>query len=365
MAINTKNTVKTDKTLRCVRAAALLLAVLLTVCACSVKPPREVPTAEPQTASPTETASVDVSEPAAAPSTAAPIAQTGYTNPVPQSYTEESAHPGSIVTLSYDSKDYLRGDAPIIKTAQIYLPYSYDENSEERYDVLYLMHGWTGNEGEFFTVLGGKIKRLLDNMIDGGSIAPLIVVGAAFYNENSDTGFYESVDELCVFHCDFRENLMPAVESRFRTYATSVSEEDLIASRDHRAFGGFSMGSATTWNEFCYDSEFIRWYLPMSGGCICFGGWDDYDTQRTCDYFEQLIAEKSLDERGFFIYSATGTEDWLKYQVDDLMNEMLKRPSVFTPVHLAYYLKQGGVHNHDAVMEYMYNALPLFFRGDN
>ena len=346
-------------------AAVLALIVLLTLCACSVKPDQEAATAVPQTALPIETTVIETAEPTAVPPTAAPLTQTGFTVPIPSDYFDNSQHPGSIVTLSYDSKDYLRDEAQITKTAEIYPPYGYDEGGEECYNILYLMHGVSGAAGEFFNVIGGRLKKMLDNMIDRGDIEPLIVVSATLYNANSDMSFNGSLDEMRVFHNDFRENLMPAVESAYRSYARSVSEEDLIASRDHRAFGGFSMGSVTTWNEFCYDSDFIRWYLPMSGGCVYFGDWDNYYPERTCDYFEQLIAEKNLDERGYFIYSATGTEDSLKYQVDDLMNEMLDRPEVFTLDHLVYYLKQGGAHTYNSVMDYMYNALPLFFKAEN
>jgi acetyl esterase/lipase len=45
---------------------------------------------------------------------------------------------------------------------------------------------------------------------------------------------------------------------------------------------------------------------------------------------------------------------------------MLKRQDVFTPDHYMFHLKDGGYHDFDAVQEYLYNALPLFFRdGDD
>ena len=41
---------------------------------------------------------------------------------------------------------------------------------------------------------------------------------------------------------------------------------------------------------------------------------------------------------------------------------MLARNDTFTPDHYVFYQKDGGYHDFDAVQEYMYNALPLFFR---
>jgi hypothetical protein len=51
------------------------------------------------------------------------IPQTGMTKPVPTAYTAPSERPGTVVQVEYDSQDYLRGDAPVTKTAWVYLPY--------------------------------------------------------------------------------------------------------------------------------------------------------------------------------------------------------------------------------------------------
>ena len=47
-----------------------------------------------------------------------------------------------------------------------------------------------------------------------------------------------------------------------------------------------------------------------------------------------------------------------------MADEMLSR-STFTPDHYVFYQKDGGYHDLDAVQEYLYNALPLFFGGEN
>lgn len=288
------------------------------------------------------------------------IPQTGMTLSVPSEYMEDAEKQANVVRIEYDSKDYIRDGSPITKTAYVYLPYGYDEsNTETRYDIVYLMHGLGGREGEYFDM--GTMKNMFDNLIAKGDMKPTIMVSATFYNENSDRSFGGSDSELRQFHLDFTENLMPAVEGRFHTYARSTSKEDLIASRDHRAFAGFSLGSVTTWMEFCYDSEYIRYFLPMSGACWYYGGYGNYYPEETCDFFEELIAENDLNERGYFIYATTGTQDTVRGQVEIQMQEMLKRNDVFSPDHLVYYQKEGGYHDFNAVQEYLYNALPLFF----
>ena len=281
------------------------------------------------------------------------------------SYKTESDYPGNVTRLDYASKDYVRDGAAITKTAYVYTPYGYDENDEEtRYDILYLMHGWGGHAGEYFEYT--STKNVFDHLIENGDIPPIIIVSATFYNENSNTDFSSSISEFRQFHRDFEENLMPAVEGQFHTYAVSVSNEDLKASRDHRAFGGFSLGSVTTWLQFCYDFDYIRYFLPMSGSCWYYGTYGDFQIKNNVNFIEQLVKDNDLDERGYFIYHAVGTQDAVKSQSIDMADEMLSR-NIFTPEHYVFYLKDGGYHDFDAVLEYLYNALPLFFResGDN
>lgn len=288
------------------------------------------------------------------------LPQTGYTTAVPASYKTASSQPGTVTRLDYESEDYVRDSAPITKTAYVYTPYGYDENdTDTRYNILYLMHGWGGRAGEYFEFT--ETKNLFDHLIENGDIPPIIIVSATFYNANSNTDFSSSIEEFRAFHLDFENHLMPSVEERFHTYAASVSDEDLKASRDHRAFGGFSLGSVTTWLAFCHDTDYIRYFLPMSGSSWYYGTYGDFQIEKNVDFIEQLVHDNDLDERGYFIYHAVGTNDAVKSQSIMMADEMLTR-EIFTPEHYVFYLKDGGYHDFNAVQEYLYNALPLFFR---
>ena len=339
----------------------LMLAGILVSCAkASDQPQQQTEQNE------TEASSVDTKEPSDVTSSEnkGTMEQTGYTTAVPSSYKAASDHPGTVTRVDYDSKDYVRDGAAITKTAYVYTPYGYDENDEEtRYNIIYLMHGWGGHAGEYFEYT--STKNVFDHLIENGDIPPVIIVSATFYNDNSDTGFNGSIAEFRKFHRDFEENLMPTVEGRFHTYAKSASDEDLKASRDHRAFGGFSLGSVTTWLQFCYDTDYIRYFLPMSGSCWYYGTYGDFQIERNVDFIEQLVKDNDLDERGYFIYHAVGTQDTVKSQSIDMAEEMLERSDVFTPEHYMFHLKDGGYHDFDAVQEYLYNALPLFFRNSD
>ena len=287
--------------------------------------------------------------------------QTGFTEAVPAAYKRESEKPGTVFRLDYESRDYVRDESPVTKTVYVYTPYGYDENdTDTRYDIIYLMHGWGGYAGEYFDYPG--TKNMYDHLIENGEIPPVIIVSATFYNENSDTGFGGSERELRTFHRDFEEHLMPAVEGKFHTYAASVSDADLRASRDHRAFGGFSLGCVTTWLELCYDCDYIRYFLPMSGSSWYYGTYGDFQIEKNVDFIEQLVKDHDLEEKGYFIYHAVGTQDAVKSQSLMMADEMLARNDIFTLEHYMFYQKDGGYHDLDAVQEYLYNALPLFFK---
>ena len=289
------------------------------------------------------------------------IPQEGFTEAVPDAYFADCSKPGKVTRIEYASADYADSGEAITRVAYVYTPYGYDaDNTKKRYNIIYLMHGWGGETGEYFEY--GGVKNMYDNMIAKGDIPPMIIVSPSFYDDESNVeDFNSSVNEFRSFHKVFENDLMPTVESKFHTYAKSASEKDLKAARNHRAFGGFSLGSVTTWLEFCYDYDYIRYFLPMSGSCWYYGGYGDWQTANNVDHIEQLVKENNLNKRGYFIYHAVGTEDYVKEQSLLQAEEMLSRKDFFTNQHYVFYQKQGGEHDSAAVKEYLYNALPIFF----
>lgn len=67
--------------------------------------------------------------------------QTGMTKPVPAGYTAPSEHPGTVVQVEYDSQDYLRGDAPVTKTAWVYLPWLTTPDGRDGWAQMFLRNG--------------------------------------------------------------------------------------------------------------------------------------------------------------------------------------------------------------------------------
>lgn len=288
--------------------------------------------------------------------------QTEYISAVPSEYFEESDWQGQVIQVEYESKEYTADESTITKPAFVYLPYGYDENdTDTKYDILYLMHGWTMTANDFLDEHQSSLVNILDNMIAFGDIPPVIVVSATFDAENQSQSFSRSVEELSVFHTDLRQNLMPYIEGRFHTYAEDVTEEGFQASREHRAFGGFSLGAVTTWYQFIYNLDYIKYFVPMSGDCWILGTYGGrYYPVETVDYLEDMLAKGGYEEDDFRIYQGIGTDDPIWDQTDSQIQEMFNRDT-FTPRNLHYAIIEGGRHDLDACEQYLYHALQDFF----
>ena len=94
---------------------------------------------------------------------------TDMIRPIPEDYLKECEHSGRLEELQI----------PDHRSAIVYLPFGYDD-SDRHYSVFYLIHGGGGDQHSFFSE-DGTFKNMLDNMIDKGDMAPLIVVTPTFY----------------------------------------------------------------------------------------------------------------------------------------------------------------------------------------
>jgi|BioPla2DNA2_1021312.scaffolds.fasta_scaffold00139_36 enterochelin esterase-like enzyme len=178
---------------------------------------------------------------------------------IPIEYKAENSKAGTIERLEYSVENFNK--EMDLKKLNVYLPYGYNSSdTSKKYNVFYLMHGGGEDENLIFGGPGQskEMKRVLDNMIANGDIEPLIVVTPTFYGGKNDTAY---------FHEELINNIIPLIETTYNTYAESAELEDLKASREHRAFGGFSMGSVTTWYTYINCLDYFMYFMPLSGDC--------------------------------------------------------------------------------------------------
>jgi len=156
-------------------------------------------------------------------------------------------------------RETVRGEA-IVKKCVVYLPDGYEREHHRRYNVLYLLHGVGGDEQEWLSGGGEEdgrpvICNLLDHLIGEGEIEPLIAVFPNGRNahDHGDRSFNtEGTNLLGFYYFDYelRYDLIPFIESNFRTYAdiSAPSAAGIAASRRHRAIAGLSMGGMQVLN---------------------------------------------------------------------------------------------------------------------
>lgn len=138
---------------------------------------------------------------------------------------------GKIVYVSYFSKTL-----NAINHAVVYLPPSYDEKSDKKYPVFYLISGTTDTEEVYYKV--GRANYIADNMIADKKAEEMIIVmpyGNPYklLPEVPDVaGIPQTNFGKDLFSLDLINDLMPYIESNFQT----------INDSGHRAIGGFSRG---------------------------------------------------------------------------------------------------------------------------
>ena len=285
------------------------------------------------------------------------------TRAYPDSYEQEATQRGTIVTIDYDTRDYADGTgAARTNTAQVYLPYGYSEDTARRYNVLYLVHGHYGNASTYFATDGGLLRKVLDNMIEHGDIEPLIVVTPT-YNYGQPTADYVDADKYCkALPLELKNDLIPLVESRYRTYATTTDEEGLTVSRQHRAIGGFSMGGVTTWYALDETLALFRYFLPISGDCWSLGAFAGMNRpDETAQYLAGRIAAQGYTPSDLYIWAASGTSDSAYSETLLQIQGMARLTDTFTLSNMTFHEKDGARHEYRPTVEYIYNALPFFF----
>ncbi|MBH1942268.1 Ig-like domain-containing protein [Mobilitalea sibirica] len=280
---------------------------------------------------------------------------------LPDEYKAESQFQGTIESLEYEAANLNNGTD--VKKLNVYLPYGYDaSDTSTKYNVLYLMHGGGENENLLFGGPGQskELKRILDNMITKGDIEPLIVVTPTFYGGKNDTA---------LFHEELMNDVVPLVETKYHTYAESADLEDLKASRDHRAFGGFSMGSVTTWYIYINCLDYFKYYLPLSGDCWAIAQTaGESRAMETAEYLAKVAKDAGYGPKDYYLFCATGSADIAYPNMVPQIEAMKKLKDTFiyssdtNKGNFYFIVSESGTHAWNWVNQYIYDILPDLFK---
>src|SRR6266850_1539358 len=150
---------------------------------------------------------------------------------------------GKLELIEYDSKT-----VGTKRKMQVYAPPGYSKN--QKYPVLYLLHGIGGDENEWERFAHPDI--LLDNLLSEKKVVPMIVVmpnGRAQKDDRAQGNIYAAAPAFAAFEQDLLQDVIPVIEARYAVQAD----------REHRALAGLSMGGGQSLNFGLAHLDTFAW----------------------------------------------------------------------------------------------------------
>ncbi len=138
----------------------------------------------------------------------------------------------------------------------IYTPPGYDEKQNDKFPVLYILHG--GGEDQTGWAAQGKTDLILDNLIADGKAKPMLVVmpdaniGAGGFSADGIT------NSLKLFQREMKESIIPFIEKNYRS----------LNDAGNRAMAGLSLGGLHTLYTGIGNTETFSYLGVFSSGWI-------------------------------------------------------------------------------------------------
>lgn len=251
----------------------------------------------------------------------------------------------------YALKDVPHGDIRIKKyysavtrswrEMYIYTPPGYDANTNEKYPVLYILHG--GGEDERGWATQGKTDLILDNLIAAKKAKPMIVV---MPDANIGTGGFTSEgieNSEKMFEAEMKQVIIPFVEKNYRA----------LTDANDRALAGLSMGGLHTLytginntNLFAHLGVFSSgWIKPML----------DKLANAQYDFMQKNAATINNNLKTFWI--AMGGKEDIAYSNCQIMLKKLDEVGI----RHEYYEYPGG-HTWPVWRKDLYEFAPMLFK---
>lgn len=168
-------------------------------------------------------------------------------------YAKKTVPHGQIREILFHSKS-----TDTDRRAFVYTPPDYDEQTDKRYPVLYLQHGY--GENEYGWSVQGHAGLIMDNLIAEKKIRPFLVVMTYGMTNDIRMGGLRDFD-IRPFQTVLCDELIPYVDGHFRT----------VADQPHRAMAGLSMGGMETKAITLKKLDTFSHIGLFSGGSIALG----------------------------------------------------------------------------------------------
>lgn len=223
------------------------------------------------------------------------------------------------------------------RTFYMYTPPGYDNNTNETYPVLYILHG--GGEDQRGWAQQGKTDLILDNLIAEKKSVPMLVV---MVDGNMPVQTFGE-DGLRFFEMELKDAVIPFVEKNYR----------VKADQQYRALAGLSMGGLQTLYAGIRNTDIFAYLGVFSSGWIV-PRQNDL-AERQYDFIAKNKDKITSNIKQLWI-GMGGKEDiaWQNCQV------MLKR---FDELGVKYtYSEYPGGHTWPVWRNNLYNFAQLLFK---
>ena len=243
----------------------------------------------------------------------------------------------------------------------VYTPPDYDNNRNARYPVLYLQHG--GGEDERGWPNQGRVSIIMDNLIAGGKVKPMLVVMEQGYARKPGepevplgppaarppgspavppdfSRMFAALEEV------FVNDLIPLIDATYRT----------IPNRENRALAGLSMGGMQTFQIGFKHLDTFSYFGGFSGAGGGFGGPFDVKTAH-----DGVLADtEAFNRRVHLVWLGIGTAEPLRmYDSVKNYNDALVKAGIKT----VYYESPGTSHEWLTWRRSLHEFAPLLFWG--
>ena len=156
----------------------------------------------------------------------------------------------------------------------VYLPSGYDKQTDERYPVVYLLHGLYGIHSDWATL--GHMKDVVDELIMSGECRKVIIITPDAGDpdiHNQWNGYFNMPGHN--YEDFFFQEFLPTVESRYR----------IIADKQHRAVMGLSMGGGGS-------TVYCQRHPELFSSCYAMSAWLDEEAPTADDPVDKLWYER-------------------------------------------------------------------------
>ncbi|HEY2573155.1 MAG TPA: alpha/beta hydrolase-fold protein [Verrucomicrobiaceae bacterium] len=232
---------------------------------------------------------------------------------------------GVVRSQSYWSKPLNK-----LRHVTVITPPGYDQNTGERYPVLYLLHG--SGDREFGWVADGRANLILDNLIAEKKCQPMIIVMPD--GHPVPPGTVGMTEAFPMFEKDLLDALIPFIGQNYR----------VLADAPHRALAGLSMGG--------FQTSYIGLnHLDQFAWLGCFSGVAPQENVQAA-----LDAPAKINAALRLFWIGVGRDDDITRNRSESMHEQLQKLGVKHEFQLT-----DGRHEWIVWRKYLADFLPKLF----